>query len=145
MLGFSAATMNAYQNGSPSALEGEAEQTRDVPTANLATGLVDKAKALQQSTAWEDKTREKAVVLKDTMQKLAKAARLVGRGMRAQGRAEILEAAQLSRKGLRFRGEFGPDGRLFPDGASQGTQEAMEDVLLDQEYAELYRSGAGSR
>ena len=70
MLGFSAAAMNAYQNGSPSALEGEAEQTRDVPTANLATGLVDKAKALQQSTAWEDKTREKAVVLKDTMQKL---------------------------------------------------------------------------
>ena len=61
MLGFSAAAMNAYQNGSPSALEGEAEQTRDVPTADLATGLVDKAKALQQSTAWEDKTREKAV------------------------------------------------------------------------------------
>ena len=57
MLGFSAAAMNAYQNGSPSALEGEAEQTRDVPTADLATGLVDKAKALQQSTAWEDKTR----------------------------------------------------------------------------------------
>ena len=28
------------------------------------------------------------------MQKLAKAARLVGRGMRAQGRAEILEAAK---------------------------------------------------
>ena len=29
MLGFSAAAMNAYhQNGSPSALEGEAEQTR---------------------------------------------------------------------------------------------------------------------
>ena len=47
MLGFSAAAMNAYQNGSPSALEGEAEQTRDVPTADLATGLVDKAKALQ--------------------------------------------------------------------------------------------------
>ena len=43
MLGFSTATMNAYQNGSPSALDGEAEQTRDVPTANLATGLVDKA------------------------------------------------------------------------------------------------------
>ena len=56
MLGFSAAAMNAYQNGSPSALEGEAEQTRDVPTADLATGLVDKAKALQQSTAWEEKT-----------------------------------------------------------------------------------------
>ena len=51
MLGFSAAAMSAYQNGSPSALEGEAEQTRDVPTADLATGLVDKAKALQQSTA----------------------------------------------------------------------------------------------
>ena len=51
MLGFSAAAMNAYQNGSPSsALEGEAEQTRDVPTADLATGLVDKAKALQRST-----------------------------------------------------------------------------------------------
>ena len=49
--------MNAYQNGSPSALEGEAEQTRDVPTADLATGLVDKAKALQQSKAWEEKTR----------------------------------------------------------------------------------------
>ena len=31
MLGFSTATMNAYQNGSPSALDGEAEQTRDVP------------------------------------------------------------------------------------------------------------------
>ena len=94
MLGFSAEALSAYQDGSPSALEGEAEQTRDVPTADLATGLVDKAKALQQSTAWEDKTREKAVVLKDTMQSLAKAARLVGRGMRAQGRAEILEAAK---------------------------------------------------
>ena len=40
MLGFSAAAMNAYQNGSPSALDGEAEQTRDLPTADLATGLV---------------------------------------------------------------------------------------------------------
>ena len=94
MLGFSTATMNAYQNGSPSALDGEAEQTRDVPTANLATGLVDKAKALQQSSAWEDKERTKATVLKDTMQMLAEAARLVGRGMRARGRAVILEAAE---------------------------------------------------
>ena len=94
MLGFSAATMNAYQNGSPSALDGEAEQTRDVPTANLATGLVDKAKALQQSSAWEDKERTKATVLKDTMHMLAEAARLVGRGMRARGRAVILEAAE---------------------------------------------------
>ena len=68
MLGFSTAAMNAYQNGSPSALDGEAEQTRDVPTANLATGLVDKAKALQQSSAWEGKKRAKATVLKDTMQ-----------------------------------------------------------------------------
>ena len=41
MLGFSAAAMNAYQNGSPSALEGEAEQTRDVPTADLEPERLD--------------------------------------------------------------------------------------------------------
>ena len=94
MLGFSAAAMNAYQNGSPSALEGEAEQTRDVPTANLCHGLVDRAKVLQQTSAWEGKKRTKPVVLKDTMQSLAEAARLVGRGMRERGRAVILEAAK---------------------------------------------------
>ena len=51
MLGFSAATMNAYQNGSPSALEGEAEQTRDVPTADLATGLASRSSILRIRSA----------------------------------------------------------------------------------------------
>ena len=86
MLGFSSGMLASMGEGSPSTLEGEAEDTRERPTAELALGLGDALRSLQQADVWSGTAGQKKNKTKAGMKSIAEAARLVGRGMQAGGK-----------------------------------------------------------